>query len=86
MANHKSAKKRARQTVGKTLRNKSRRTEVRSVIKKLRSSIESKEKEAASTLLTKAQSLLGKLKSAGILKAKTASRITSRLTSQVNKI
>ncbi|MCB9063440.1 MAG: 30S ribosomal protein S20 [Halobacteriovoraceae bacterium] len=86
MANHKSAKKRSKQTISKTARNRSRLSEARSAIKKLRTAISENDKSKATGLLTEAQSLLSKMVSAGILKANNAARKTSRLTSQVNKI
>lgn len=86
MANHKSAKKRARQTIVRTERNKSRKSETRSLIKTLRLAISEKNKEVATTLFPKAQSIISKLVKKGILKANNASRRISRLSEQVNKI
>lgn len=86
MANHKSAKKRAKQTIKRTEANRSRKTQVRTVVKKLRGAIEQSDKQTAQTLVVKAQSLIDKLAKSGILKANTAARKVSRLAAQVAKI
>lgn len=86
VANHKSAVKRAKQAVKRTDANKTRKSEARTVVKKLRQAIEEKNKEQALPLLKKVQSLLGKLAGSGILKPNNAARKTSRLASQVNQL
>lgn len=86
MAQHKSAKKRIRQTDKKTKLRKSQTSEVRTLVKKLRESITSKEKETANTHLKKVQSLLAKLVKVGNLKTRNASRRISRLACQVNRL
>lgn len=86
MANHKSAKKRARQTISKNLRNKTKRSRLRTTIKALRSAIESKDKKTALSLVTKVQSFANKLAKTNTLRKNTASRITGRLASQVAKL
>ena len=86
MPHHKSAKKRVRQTIVKTAANKSQKTRTRNSIKKVRAAIEEGNKELAVTLLSTAQSLLARLSKKGIVKAGFASRITSRLSSQIKKI
>ncbi len=86
MAHHKSAKKRIRQTETKTQLRKSQSSEMRSLLKKLRENISNKEKEAASILLKKVQSLLSRLAKVGNLRKGNSSRRVSRLASQVNKL
>ncbi len=86
MANHKSAEKRARQTVKKTAINNSRKTTVKSAVKAVREAIAAKDTQKAKTLLPKAQSLLSKLSKVGVIKKKAAGRKTSRLVSQINKL
>ena len=86
MANHKSAKKRNRQTIKRTLVNKIKVSESRSLIKSLREAISSKNKDVARELVVKAQKYLARLAQAGIIKSNAAARKTSRLTSQVNSI
>ena len=86
MAQHKSAKKRIRQTIKRTERNKCQKTEVRTVIKSLRSAISEKNKELATTKLKQMQSLLRNLVKHGVVKLGQASNKTSRLTKQVNSL
>ncbi|MCK5882646.1 MAG: 30S ribosomal protein S20 [Bacteriovoracaceae bacterium] len=86
MANHKSAKKRAKQTVVRTERNKTRRTEMRTAVKKIREAIAKGEKDAAVQLLPEAQSTLRKLAKNGVIKQNTAARRTGRLARQIAKL
>lgn len=86
MANHKSAKKRIRQTEKRRVNNKWKTTRVRTYIKKLRTAIEAKDKETATQLLPTVQSLLGKLAKSSALDKTTAARKTSRLSAQVSKL
>ena len=86
MAHHKSAKKRIRQTVTKTTRNKVQRSENRTIVKALRSATSEKNKELATQLLKKAQSNLAKLVKKGVIKANTASTRTAKLTKNVNQL
>lgn len=86
MAHHKSAKKRIRQTVTKTLRNKIQISETRTAIKAIQVAITEGKKEEASKMLPHLQSLFGKLQQKGILKKNTAARRTSRLVKQVTKL
>lgn len=86
MANHTSAKKRARQTVKRTLNNKVKNSKVKSVLKTIRAAITGKEKVKAQELLPDAQALLSKLARVGYIKPNKAARTTSRLTTQVNSL
>ena len=95
MANHKSAEKRARQTIKKTAPNNQRKTTVKTAVKAVREALAAKavreaiasnDKTAALKLLPKAQSLLNKLAKVGIIKKQNAGRKTSRLVDQVNKL
>jgi small subunit ribosomal protein S20 len=86
VANHKSAKKRAKQTIVRTERNKSKRSEVRSAVKAVRMALADKDGELAKKKLLEAQSLLSKTVKSGVYKAKTAARYTSRLAQQVTKL
>ena len=83
MANHKSSKKRAKQTITKTLRNKVRTSQSRTVLKAIRNAIETGNKEEATTLLPKIQGILGTMVTKGLIKKNNASRRTSRLAQQV---
>jgi len=86
VANHKSAKKRAKQTIVRTDRNKAKKSEARSIIKKIRLAISEKNKDVAKALLPTVQGIIAKLAKAGILKTNNAARRVSRLTEQVNRI
>ena len=61
MANHKSSEKRNRQTIKKRAVNRAADSKVKTFIKKLRTSIEEKDKAAAVVLMKEVQSLLAKL-------------------------
>jgi small subunit ribosomal protein S20 len=78
MANHKSAKKRARQTVKRNEINRSRRSTIRTLTKEAEAA-SSGNASGALTALRKAESALAKGASRGTLHWKTAARKTSRL-------
>ena len=86
MANHKSAAKRARQSKKRMEINKIRKSEVKTAEKNLRTALAEKNKEQASELFVKVQSLFQKLAKTGITKQNTASRKTSRLAQQVDSL
>ena len=86
MPHHKSAKKRVRQTVRRTLSNKVRNSVAKTVIKKVRNAIQAKNKEKALELLPEAQSRLARLAKTGVIKLNSAARRTSRLAQQIAKI
>jgi small subunit ribosomal protein S20 len=85
VANHKSAKKRARQTIVRTERNKARKSEFRSTVKNVQEAVSKQDKEGVPALLIKAQSLAAKLAQDGIIKKNYASRKVSRLFAMANK-
>ena len=86
MANHKSAEKRARQTIKKNALNRSRASIVTTAVKKLRTAITAGDKTEAQKLLPKAQKMINRLAKTGVIKKETASRKTSRLASQIHKL
>ena len=86
MANHKSAAKRARQSLKKMEQNKIRKSEVKTAEKNLRTALLEKDKDKAAELFPKIQSLLQKLAKSGITKKNNASRKTSRLADQLAKL
>lgn len=83
MANTKSAKKAARQTTSRTAVNKTRRTRMRSSVRKVEEAIASGNKEAALAALKEAEPILASTAQKGVLHRKTASRKVSRLTKRV---
>ena len=83
MATHASAKKRHRQTIKRTARNKHSRSTVRTMVKRVRIAIESGDKEAAQKALAVATRTLNMAVSRGLYHRKTGSRYISRLSTQV---
>lgn len=83
MANHASAKKRIRQTIKRTARNKHQRSTVRTLVKRVRQAIEAGDKSAAQAALAIATRRLDMAVSRGLYHRKTGSRYISRLASQV---
>ncbi len=86
MANHKSAKKRAKQTIKKTERNRYYRTRYKNIVKAVRAAVEEGNKEAALEAFKVANKQLHHFVSKGFLKKQTASRKVSRLHKLVNSL
>ncbi|MCK5073698.1 MAG: 30S ribosomal protein S20 [Bacteriovoracaceae bacterium] len=86
MANHKSAKKRVRQTEVRTERNKTRRSITRNLVKKIREAISKKDQKTAIDLLPKTQSMLQKAAQTGAIEKNCASKKVSRLATQVQNL
>ena len=83
MANHASSKKRIRQTIKRTARNKHVRTTTRSSVKAVREAIASGDKAAAEKALATATRRIDMAVSKGVYHRKTGSRYISRLATQV---
>lgn len=86
MANHKSAIKRARQSEEQRVRNRSRKTRMKNVIRDLEEVIGGKSPEKAAEELKKAVSVIAKTASKGVVHKNTAARKISRLTRGVNAL
>ena len=86
MANTKSAQKAVRQTMRRTAINKSRRTEMRTFIRKVEEAIASKNADAAAQALHEAEPRLARAAQKGILHKNAASRKISRLTKRVKAL
>ncbi|EAH7469519.1 TPA: 30S ribosomal protein S20 [Campylobacter jejuni] len=86
MANHKSAEKRARQTIKKTERNRFYRTRLKNITKTVREAAANGDKNAANEALKVANKSIHAMVSRGFIKKQTASRRVSRLALLVNKI
>ena len=84
MANIKSAKKRILVIETKTLRNKTIKTKIKTLIKKVETAVAEGNKELAQERLTVAISEIGKAASKGIYHKNNAARKVSRLTRLVN--
>lgn len=79
MANHKSAIKRHNQSVRRRQRNQAVRSSVRTLVKKVREAIESRDREAIEQKIREVNRLLDKAVTKGVLKRNTASRKLARL-------
>lgn len=86
MASHKSAAKRARQTVKRNALNRSRRTSVRSLAKAVETAVAKNDAATATTSMRVAESALARAASRGTLHWKTAARKTSRLAKRVKAL
>ena len=86
MANIKSAKKRILVSKKKELRNKSTKSKIKTLVKKVEAAIEAGNKADAEAALQVAISEISKAASKGIYHKNTAARKISRLTVAVNKI
>ncbi len=83
MAQHKSAEKRARQSAKLREVNKQSKSEMKTLLKKVRGE---KDKEKAAASLKEAVSALDKLASKGLVHKNKAANQKSKLTKFVNKI
>ncbi len=86
MPNSKSAKKRLRRVEKQTLVNRSRKNKYRTLVKEIRTLIQSKKKKEAQALLPKVNSQLMRVSKTGTISFSKASRLVSRITTQINKI
>jgi small subunit ribosomal protein S20 len=83
MANNASAKKRIRQTVGRTQVNRARLSEIRSAVRKVEEAIKSGDKAAAQAALLAAQPLMARGAQRNVLADNAASRKLSRLSHRI---
>jgi len=83
MANTKSAKKAARQTLRRTEINKARRTSMRTQVRKVEEAIASGSKADAASALAAAAPLLAKTAQKGVVHKRNASRKISRLSARI---
>lgn len=86
MANHKSAAKRARQTIKRSARNSATRNKVRTFERKLRMALEANQADEAKALLISFVSQIHRAAQKGVVNAKAASRKVGRLASQVDRL
>jgi small subunit ribosomal protein S20 len=83
MANHKSAKKRIRQTRTKTLHNKYYAKTMRNAVRKLRAM---KDRNEAEALLPKVQKMLDKLAKQNLIHKNKAANLKSSVALHVNSL
>lgn len=86
MANHASAEKRYRQAARRTLANRRVLSAVRTSIKKARGALASGDHGAAKQAVHRAKVALAKAAGKGVLKARSASRTTSRMDKALNQL
>jgi small subunit ribosomal protein S20 len=86
MANHKSAKKRIKQTIKRTERNRFYKTRIKNITKAVKEAVEAGELEKAQEAFKIANKKLHHFVSKGILKKNTASRKVSRLNKIVKEL
>jgi small subunit ribosomal protein S20 len=86
MANHKSAKKRIRQTARRNEVNGARRSAIRTFIKKVETAITAGDKAAAGEALKAAEPQMMRGAQKGVFDKKTMSRKLSRLSATIKAI
>ena len=86
MAQHKSAKKRIRQTARRTVVNRARMSRIRTFVRTVEDAIASGDKDAAEAALRAAQPEIMRGVTKGVLHRNTAARRISRLAARVNAI
>ncbi len=85
MANHKSAEKRARQSVKRQQKNRSAKSRVHSTVRKVDEAAAAKDYKGGMTALSKAQSELARAVTKGVMPKKRAARKMSRLSAKLKK-
>jgi small subunit ribosomal protein S20 len=86
MANTRSAKKAARKIARRTATNRSRRSQMRTYIRKVEEAIATGDSRSAAEALRAAQPLIMRAAQKGIVHANAAARKVSRLTRRVNAL
>ena len=86
MPNTASAKKRVRQTETRTMRNKNRRSAMRTSIRKVGEAVAAGDKAAAQAEFLRAQRLIDKAAKANIIHANNAANQKAKLARRVNAL
>lgn len=86
MATHKSAEKRARQTIRRNALNRARRSNIHALAKAVDEAVVKKDAKTAADAMKKAESALARGAGRGTLHWKTAARKTSRLAKRVKSL
>ena len=86
MANIKSAKKRAKQTVVRNERNVAQRSMLRTAVKKVIKALDANDAEAAAAAFTTAQPLLDRFAARGLIHKNKAARHKARLTARIKAL
>lgn len=83
MANIKSAKKRAKQTIKKEKVNQARLSEIKTYAKNILKALDEKDVDTAKNLFKVAETKIARAKGKGTLKGNTAARKISRLSKKI---
>ncbi|KAF1710691.1 30S ribosomal protein S20 [Pseudoxanthomonas kalamensis DSM 18571] len=86
MANIKSAKKRAKQTVVRNARNTAQRSQLRTSIKKVIKALDANDLAGAQEAFAAAQPLIDRFSSRGLIHRNKAARHKSRLTARIKAL
>lgn len=86
MANNASARKRIRQTEKRTIRNRARRSRVRTFLRKVEAAIAVGDKGVAADALKAAQPELQRAATKGVLHRNTVARKLSRLSARIKDL
>ena len=86
VANIKSAKKRAKQTVVRNARNVAQRSQLRTAVKKVIKALDANDAEAATAAFVTAQPLLDRFAARGLIHKNKAARHKARLTARIKAL
>ena len=86
MANIKSAKKRAKQTVVRNARNASQRSMLRTAVKKVLKALDANDATGARAAFDVAQPILDRFSARGLIHRNKAARHKSRLSARINAL
>jgi len=86
VANIKSAKKRAKQTVVRNARNAAQRSMLRTAVKKVLKALDANDAAAAQAAFNTAQPILDRFSSRGLIHKNKAARHKSRLTARIKAL
>ena len=86
MANIKSAKKRAKQTVVRNARNVAQRSQLRTAVKKVLKALDANDAAGANEAFTAAQPLLDRFAARGLIHKNKAARHKARLTARIRAL
>jgi small subunit ribosomal protein S20 len=86
VANIKSAKKRAKQTIVRNARNVAQRSMLRTAVKKVVKALDANDAAGAETAFASAQPLLDRMAARGLIHKNKAARQKSRLTARIQAL
>lgn len=86
MANHKSALKRAKQSEQRRMRNRSRKSQMKTSVRTLEQAIAEKSEEQIAAGLKQAVATINRTASRGVIHKNKAARMVSRLTRRINRL